>query len=186
MLRKFGTTEWGHASLCDPCLLGFFMINKDEYNMISEGFPKYFLGSLYPSLTSKHFSARAFHLLVHFLGVWLCGMSPLCALHPWTIEVSCKWGAHRGTPKSPRPWAPLPQRPAEPHLRGRAFLPVIQGETKHQMSDLLTLLATLNVLSCKLLWGFTFLSSPSLQLLVIILLSINGLFQTPQGECSYE
>ena len=146
------------------------MINKDEYDILSERIHKFSIGSLYPSLISKFFSGHAFLLLVHSLGVWLCRMSPLCALHPQTKEVSCKRGAHWGTPKSHRPRAPLPRRLAEPHLRGRAFLPVIQGETNHQMSDLLTLLATLNVLSCKVLRGFIFLSFPSLQLLVIIII----------------
>lgn len=79
------------------------------------------------------------------------------------------WGT-LGRPASHRPQAPLPWWPAQPHLRGRAFLPVIQGETNHQMSDLLTLLATLNVLSCKVLRGFIFFSFPSLQLLVIIII----------------
>lgn len=46
MPRKFRTTKQGHAGLHEPCLLGFFIINKDEYDMISEGLPKYFLGSL--------------------------------------------------------------------------------------------------------------------------------------------
>lgn len=151
-----------------PVCWVFFIINKDEYDIISEGFNKYSIGSLYPSLISKIFSGHAFLLLVvHSLEVWPCRMSPPCALHPRTKEVSCKRGAHRSTPKSHQPWAPLT---AEPHLRGRAFLPVIQGETNHQMSDLLTLLATLNVLSCKVLRGFIFLSFPSLQLLVIIII----------------
>lgn len=77
-------------------------------------------------------------------------------------------GGTLGHPDVPR--TPVPRWPAQPHLHGQAFLPAIQGETKHQMSDLLTLLATLNVLSCKVLQGFIFLSFPSLQLLVIIII----------------
>lgn len=40
-----------HRSLWS-CVLGIFMVNKDQYDLISEGFPKYFLGSLYPNLIS--------------------------------------------------------------------------------------------------------------------------------------
>lgn len=63
MLRKFGTTESTQVSVIPVCW-GFFMINEDEDDMISEGFPKYSLGSLYPSLISKMFSGCAFLLLL--------------------------------------------------------------------------------------------------------------------------
>lgn len=33
-------------------ILGIFMVNKDEYDLISVGFPKYFLGILYSNLIS--------------------------------------------------------------------------------------------------------------------------------------
>lgn len=95
---------------------------------------------------------------------------PALCFAPWAKEVSCKWGLHQGTPKSHQPRVPLSWQPAEPHHHGCAFLPVIQGETNHQMFDLLTLLATLNILSCKLLQGFIFLSFHCLQLLVIVII----------------
>lgn len=41
--------ERAHRSLWS-CALGIFMANKDEYDLISGGFLKYFLGSLYSNL----------------------------------------------------------------------------------------------------------------------------------------
>lgn len=124
----------------------------------------------YSSWFSKMFSDHAFFpLLVHSLGDWLCRMSLLCALHP-EQKRSCANGGYTRAPQSPIShecpcpgscWAP-PPRPCIPA--------VIQGETNHQMFDLLTLLATLNVLSCKLLQGFIFLSFHCLQLLVIVII----------------
>lgn len=136
--------------------------------MISEGLPNYFLGSLLDSL--KHFQAMLFSTSCPFPGSLAVQKEPALCFAPPAKEVSCKWGLHQGTPKSHRSRAPLCWQPAEPHRRGRAFLPVIQGETNRQMFDLLTLLATLNVLSCKLLQGFIFLSFPCLQLLVIVII----------------
>lgn len=130
----------------------------------------------------RDFTNTSFVVLTPAYSPWLFqgAFFLLCARFSHCWEPGRAGGSGCGTPKErgpraarPRPCRPPASRPgqaAQPHRRGRAFLPVIQSRTEHQMSDLLTLLAALSGLSCKLLWRFIFLSFPSLQLLVIIII----------------